>query len=162
MIIHKQPIHEEHSEVQELIEAGYNKNESITAIERWGTAEEAMEHLLVVAESDGIFVPTAPEQAKETPAQYPTNVLVNSLLFLLVTYFMCGMCINVHRGKQITIFVDPDAEKKYLMLEELGCVLRKLSVLPSTYACRIYLSTSYRVCTSLTSHSCCVIQEKLP
>ena len=82
MIIHKQPIHEEHSEVQQLIAAGFDKDESITAIERWGTAEEAMEHLLVVAESDGIFVPTAPEQIKETPVLNPTNMLVHSKHYL--------------------------------------------------------------------------------
>ena len=41
--------------------------------------------------------------------------------------------VCVHRERKITIFVDPDAEKKYLMLEELGCVLRELSALPGMY-----------------------------
>ena len=43
------------------------------------------------------------------------------------------MYAHAHRENQITIFVDPDAEEKYLMLEELGWVLRELSALPGMY-----------------------------
>ena len=133
MVTHKQPVQEEHSEVQRLIGAGYTKDESITAIERWGTAAKAMEHLLAGPESDGLFGSTAPVQAKEIPVQYQTEMLVNSLHCLCVTNVMCGVYAHVHRENQITMFVDPNAEGKYLMLEELGWVLRELSTLPGMY-----------------------------
>lgn len=35
--------------------------------------------------------------------------------------------MHLHRERRITVFEDPDAERKYLMLDELGQVLKHLS-----------------------------------
>ena len=64
------------------------------------------------------------------------------------------MCIQIDR---ITVFMDPNAEKKYLMLEELGCVLRQLnSELPGMYGIFVLRPKSI----TLISYSCCTIKER--
>lgn len=44
----KEAVDESHPAVQELIEAGYGREMSISAIEKYGSAENATEHLVAL------------------------------------------------------------------------------------------------------------------
>ena len=79
VVTYKPRVDEQHSEVQQLIGAGYTNDMSIKAIERWETASEAMGHLLAGPESDGVFGSTAPMEAKEGRQ---TEKFVNLLCYL--------------------------------------------------------------------------------
>ena len=94
VVIHRQLVHEENNEVQQLIGAGFTKDESIRAIERWETAEEAMEYLLPEPESKGLSGSTTPVQAKEDSLEYQTKVLV-SLLYYLCLHMSCVVCTQI-------------------------------------------------------------------
>ena len=70
---------------------------------------------------------------------------------------MCSVCAFIHRN------VDPDTEKKYLGLEELGFVLKKLSsALPRMYTVHIYKAELRRYVQFLISYSCHTIKKKFP
>ena len=83
-VIYKQIIDEQHCEVQELLDKEhFSIDECIRAIERWGTAEEALPHLLPEEEDDAIFGSTALTQAKQTQQQSQLITLVNSCIYVL-------------------------------------------------------------------------------
>ena len=67
---------EGHIEVQKLIDADYPEEESIRAIERWGTAHVASIELMREQVFDEILGTTAPVQDEEIPVQHKTNTSV--------------------------------------------------------------------------------------
>ena len=65
-VIHKQIVDEQHTEVQQLLAMRANSiDELIRAIEKWETAEVALENLLNAEEAGGIFESTVPVQTED-------------------------------------------------------------------------------------------------
>ena len=67
---HKQPVHDQDSEVQRLLGAGFTNEKSVRAIKKWKTAAKAMKHLLTATEPDDLPASMSPVQEKEMKAQY--------------------------------------------------------------------------------------------
>ena len=72
-----------HPAVQELIDAGFSEEESITAIEKWGTPEDAAEYLTAMRTQSASLQPVAKieidgkkEEGSNT-LQYVLTVLVS-------------------------------------------------------------------------------------
>jgi len=64
-VTQKQPVDEDHPTVQELVEAGYNIEQSIEAVEHSEKLEEAMDYLLNLEGEKGIFQTSTMVLAKE-------------------------------------------------------------------------------------------------
>ena len=58
-VTQKQPVDEFHPTVQELVEAGYNVEQSIEAVEHSEELEEAMDYLLSLEGEGGVFQSSA-------------------------------------------------------------------------------------------------------
>ena len=88
VIIHKEPVDEGHIEVQKLIDAGYPEEESIRAIERWGTAHIASIELMREQVFDEILGATVSVEDEEIPVQHKTNtsVYIYSILIYIAIY----------------------------------------------------------------------------
>ena len=78
VVIHKEPVDESHIEVQKLIDADYPEEESIRAIERWGTAREAITKLMCEHDSEEI-----PVENEEIPVQPKTNTSVCIYIYMV-------------------------------------------------------------------------------
>jgi len=64
-VTQKQPVDEFHPTVQELVEAGYNVEQSIEAVEHSEGLEEAMDYLLSLEGEGGVFQSSALRFAEE-------------------------------------------------------------------------------------------------
>ena len=64
-VTQKQPVDEDHPTVQELVEAGYNVEQSIEAVEHSEKLEEAMDYLLSLGGEGGIFQASTSVLAEE-------------------------------------------------------------------------------------------------
>ena len=58
-MVTKEAVDISHPAVQELISAGFNEEESITAIEKWGTPEEAADYLIAMRTQSASLQPAA-------------------------------------------------------------------------------------------------------
>ena len=82
VIIHKEPVDEGHIEVQKLIDVDYPEEESIRAIERWGTAQVASIELMREQVSDEILGATAPVQPKTNTSVYIYSILIYIAIYM--------------------------------------------------------------------------------
>lgn len=67
----------------------------------------------------------------------------------------------LHRERRITVFEDPDAERKYLMLDELGQVLKHLSNALSRKWMYIWAFDNVCIVEVIMYYSCCFQSKKL-
>ena len=92
VVIHKEPVDESHIEVQKLIDADYPEEESIRAIERWGTAREAITELMCEHDSEEI-----PVENEEIPVQHKTNTSVYTIIYgIQICIAICMFGIRHH------------------------------------------------------------------
>lgn len=76
-VIHKGIVDDQHDEVQSLLNMGVNisKDDCISAIQKWETADEALAHLLQGGEG-GLFELQAQAHADGVPLHFQPNLLV--------------------------------------------------------------------------------------
>ena len=86
---------ESHIEVQKLIDADYPEEESIRAIERWGTAHEAITELMCEHDTEEILGVAAPGEKEKVPVQHKTNTSV-CMYGIQICIAICMFGIRYH------------------------------------------------------------------
>ena len=115
LIIYKEIVDEHHTEVQNLISAGFPKEKSILDIKRWHTARIALLR-------DNMQYSNGVSSPEEAPVQCNTEMLVNIVLTLYYDDSLFHTC-----RKNVTVYQHIQGIKSYLTLKELGFVLQQLS-----------------------------------
>ena len=121
-VVHRQIINESHPVVQQLVEEyEYDLDASIEAVQLFGTQQGAMDYLAGKEGDSGDEGMIAPSATILEPAAEERCILIIKLAFV------DHLCMLNDSSGTIVVFYDPEAEKKYLTLDQLGVVLKHLS-----------------------------------
>ena len=125
----------------------------IRAVETYGTAEAAMNHMIEMEER-GLFHDEIPLKGlMKEPAVCIQPTILRSVEHAIALNLPCNTCFMLYRSGRINITVK--IEDQYLMLNELGRVLHELSC---DFPGRHILSSNVPVFTSCAMFyfvSCC-------
>ena len=121
----KEAVDASHTAVRELIEAGFGETESISAIEKFGTPEEAIDYLIALRTqsfTEPILSSDGPEDATESFAEEATQYVLK-----MWSERLCCLAVLFYFQRTVKMCCYKKAVKSYLSISELGNVLRYLS-----------------------------------
>ena len=120
-VIHRQIISESHPVVQQLVEEyEYDLEASIEAVQLFGTKQGAMDYL---AGKEG----DSRDEEMIAPSATILEPAVEERCILIIKLAIFDHLYMFYNSGTIIVFADPEAEKKYLTLDQLGVVLKHLS-----------------------------------